>query len=131
MAATTAIVCEFGPAFVRGLAELGPFPAPGEDLSLELGLSIWLFESGIEAAEAHEVLRGARRAMLEVGGLDVGSEPVPFIGRSSESDLVLYAAYLDALLVRVADQCGRDVGEVAAEVVGRLRPHRVVPSVAC
>ena len=131
MAAVTAIVCEFGPAFVRGLAELGPFPAPGDDLSLELGLSIWLFESGIEVEEAHEVLRGARRAMLEVAGVDAGTEPAPFIGRSSESDLVLYAAYLDALLIRVAGECGRDVAEVAGEVVGRLRPHRVVPSVAC
>jgi hypothetical protein len=131
MAAATAIVSEFGPAFVRGLAELGPFPAPGDDLSLELGLSIWLFESGIAVDEAHEVLRGARRAMLVVAGVDADSEPVPFIGRASESDLVRYAAYLDALLVRVAGQCGRDVSEVAGEVVGKLRPHAVVPSVAC
>jgi hypothetical protein len=111
---------------VQGLAELGPFPAPGDDLSLELGLSIWLQESGAELEEAREAMFEVRGLVLEVAGLDPRTEPVPFVGRSLEADLVLLASYMDDLMVRaaLAAECSPEL--VAERVVARLRDGQLV-----
>ena len=65
-----------------GLAELGPVDPFAGDLTLELGLSVWLRRSGTSLLEARERLFEARRAILSVCGLDPATEPVPLVGRS-------------------------------------------------
>ena len=51
--------------------------------------------------------------MLEVAGLDPTTEPVPFVGRSRELDLVNLAAYMDNLLVRASRAAGCDTRVLA------------------
>ncbi len=126
MGTATAIPCEFGPAFVQGLAELGPFPAPGDDLSLELGLSIWLHESGAGLEDAVEAMFEVRELIIEVAGLDPRTEPVPLVGRSLAADLLMLASYMDDLLVRAARFADCDPEVLAAQVVERQGSRLVV-----
>jgi hypothetical protein len=103
---------------VQGLAELGPFPAPGDDLSLELGLSIWLHQSGTGVEDALGAMFEVRSLLIEVAGLDRASEPVPLVGRAEpEADLLTWACYLDALLVRASRASGVPPAELAQRVV--------------
>ena len=67
----------FGPALLGGLAELGPVEPFSGDLSLELGISVWLRTSGTSLIEARSSLLEIRRVILEVCGLDPATEPVP------------------------------------------------------
>ena len=77
----------FGPALLGGLAELGPVEPFSGDLSLELGISVWLRTSGTSLLEARSSLLEIRRVILEVCGLDPATEPVPLVGRSPRSDV--------------------------------------------
>ena len=110
----------FAPALLRGLATLGPVEPFSGDLSLELGLSVWLRRSGTSVLEAREALIGLRLVVLDACGLDLESEPTPLVGRSPRADVVTLAAYLAALLRRVAAAQGRRVPEVVAQVVAAL-----------
>ena len=110
----------FAPALLKGLATLGPVEPFSGDLSLELGLSVWLRRSGTSVLEAREALIGLRLVVLDACGLDLESEPTPLVGRSPRADVVTLAAYLAALLRRVAAAQGRRVPEVVAQVVAAL-----------
>jgi hypothetical protein len=131
MGTPTAIGCDFGPVLVQGLAELGPFPAPGADLSLELGVSVWLHQSGSDMEDARATMLKVRKVVLQVAGMDSTIEPIPFVGRSRELDLVNMAAYMDNLLIRASGAAGCETRALAERVIGLLRPEPVVPSVAC
>jgi hypothetical protein len=115
---------------ILGLADLGPFPAPGDDLSLELGLSAWLFRSESTLDEAIEAMFEVRTLVLEVAEMDAATEPVPFVGRSTELDLVNMAAYLDGLLARAAYLADISRRSLARQVALRLMPASVVASLA-
>ena len=70
----------FGPTVLVGLAELGPVDPTSGDLSLELGLSVWMRRSGISLEEARRALLALREHVIEACGLDPATEPVPFVG---------------------------------------------------
>jgi hypothetical protein len=98
------------PGFVRallgGLAELGPVDPFSGDLSLELGISVWLHRSGTSLLDARGTLLEIRRVILEVCELDLASEPVPLVGRSPRLDVVNLVAYIGDLLRRAAPAGG-------------------------
>jgi len=110
----------FAPALLRGLAELGPVDPFCGDLSLELGISVWLRTSRTSLLEARGVLLDVRLAVLEVCGLDRDSEPVPLVGRSPRLDVVNLVAYLGDLLRRAAAEAGWSVRAVAERVIAAL-----------
>ena len=112
--------CDFGPALLGGLAELGPVDPFSGDLSLELGLSVWLRRSGASLMEARERLLEARGAVLTVCGLDPATEPVPLVGRSPRADALTLAGYLGDLLRRGAAAAGWSVQQVAERAVTAL-----------
>jgi hypothetical protein len=111
---------DFGPALLSGLAQLGPVEPFSGDLSLELGLSVWLRTSGISLLQARRPLMEIRRVILEVCGLDPATEPVPLTGRSPRSDAINLVAYLSDLLRRAAAGSGRSVDTVVRAVVAVL-----------
>jgi len=92
----------FGSALLRGLAELGPVDPFSGDLSLELGVSLWLRTSGTPLLEARGRLLHLRELIIEVCGLDPATEPVPFVGRSPRNDVLNLVGYLGDLLRRAA-----------------------------
>ena len=110
----------FGPAILGGLADLGPVDPFSGDLSLELGVSVWLRRSGTSLVEACDRLFEARAAILEVCALDPGTEPVPLVGRSPRNDVVNLALYLGDLLRRAAAAAGLSVHVVAERAIAVL-----------
>ncbi|HWD56194.1 MAG TPA: hypothetical protein VG346_13795 [Acidimicrobiales bacterium] len=114
----------FGPALLRGLAELGPIEPFSEDLSLELGVSVWLRTSATPLLEARGRLLGLRDLIIEVCGLDGTTEPVPLVGRSARNDVLSLVGYVGDLLRRAAAGSGRTVPAVARLVIAALPPER-------
>jgi hypothetical protein len=110
----------FGPALLSGLAELGPVEPFSGDLSLELGISVWLWTSGTSLIAARSCLLEIRRVILEVCEFDPATEPVPLVGRSPRSDVVNLVGYISELLQRASAAMGRGVGAVVEAVVAEL-----------
>lgn len=109
----------FVPALLGGLAELGPVEPFSGDLTLELGISVWLRRSGTSLLEARGTLLEVREAILRVGGLDPSTEPVPLVGRSPRCDVVNLVVYVGGLLQRAAPRAG-GVQAVVEQVVGEM-----------
>src|SRR6185437_1802179 len=110
----------FGPALLCGLAELGPVDPFSGDLSLELGVSVWLRRSGTSLVDACAELLEARTAVLEASAMDPGTEPVPLVGRSPRLDVVNLALYVGDLLRRAAAAAGSSVQVVAERAIALL-----------
>ena len=110
----------FGPALLGGLAHLGPVEPFSGDLSLELGISVWLRTSGTSLLQARSSLLEIRQVILEVCALDPATEPVPLVGRSPRSDVVNLVGYISELLRRASAGTGRAVGAVVEAVVAEL-----------
>jgi hypothetical protein len=110
----------FGPALLSGLAELGPVEPFSGDLSLELGISLWLRRSGTSLIEARSSLLEIRHVILEVCDLDPTTEPFPMVGRSPRSDVVNLVGYISELLRRASAGLGRGVEAVVDAVVAEL-----------
>jgi hypothetical protein len=127
-ASTTTVHSGFPETALRGLVSLGRAGSSRADMTLELGLSIWMRQCGVDIDEASDELWNVRGILLEVASFDPRSEPVPFSGRSPELDLVNLAAYLSGLVHRVsaATQC---TPSVVAEWVTQIATG-VVPAPA-
>ena len=116
----TDIPSGFGPALLHGLAELGPVDLASGDLSLELGISIWLRRNETPLEEARHLLLDIRQQVLEASGLDAATEPVPLVGRSLRLDVVNLVAYVGDLLRRGAAAAGCAPRALAARVMAEL-----------
>jgi hypothetical protein len=110
----------FCPTVLVGLAELGPVDPTSGDLSLELGLSVWMRRSGLSLEEARRGLLGLREVMIEACGLDPATEPVPFVGRAPRLDVMNLIAYLGLLLRRGASAAGLSTRALAERVMAEL-----------
>jgi hypothetical protein len=110
----------FGPALLGGLAELGPVQPFSGDLSLELGISVWLRTSGTSLISARSALLAIRQVILEVCELDPATEPVPLVGRSPRSDVINLVGYISELLRRASAATGRGLAHVVEAVVAEL-----------
>jgi hypothetical protein len=110
----------FGTALLGGLAELGPVEPFSGDLSLELGISVWLRTSGTSLISARSALLAIRQVILEVCELDPATEPVPLVGRSPRSDVINLVGYISELLRRASAATGRGVGAIVEAVVAEL-----------
>ena len=113
----------FGSALLSGLADLGPVDPFSGDLSLELGVSLWLRTSGTPLLEARGRLLHIRELIIEAGGLDPATEPVPLLGRGPRSDVLNLVGYVGDLLRRAASVSGRPVQVVARSVIAGLPPE--------
>ncbi len=113
----------FGPALLSGLAELGPVEPFSGDLSLELGVSVWLRTSGTPLLEARGRLLHIRELIIEVCGLDPATEPVPLVGRSPRNDVLNLVGYVSELMRRAAAGSGHTVPAVARLVIAALPPE--------
>ncbi len=110
----------FGPALLSGLADLGPVEPFSGDLSLELGISVWLRTSGTSLLQARSALLEIRQVILEVCSLDPATEPIPLVGRSPRSDVVNLVGYISELLRRASAGLGRGVEAIVQAVVAEL-----------
>ncbi len=90
---------DFPTLVLRGLVDIGHYE---EELCLELGLSYWINHSDTRLDEAVPALLALRIALIRASGLDLGTEPVPFVGVNHRVDVLNLAAYLRGLIVRAA-----------------------------
>jgi len=102
------------------LAELGPVEPFSGDLSLELGISVWLRTSGTSLLQARSLLLEIRQVILEVCDLNPTTEPVPLVGRSPRSDVVNLVGYISELLRRASAVLDRGVEAIVQAVVAQL-----------
>jgi hypothetical protein len=94
-------------------------PADKKELSLELGLSVWMKRNGIAYDDCRAAMLAIRASLLEVAGMDAQTEPVPLYGRSPEIDLANFATYLADLFIRASEAVESDV----PVVIGRVGEH--------
>jgi hypothetical protein len=91
-------------------------PVEKTDLSLELGLSVWMARQGIADDDCRSAMMAIRAALLEVAGMDAETEPVPLYGHASAIDLANFAAYLTDLFIRASRAIDCELPLVAGRV---------------
>ena len=112
-------------AFARqaglGLAGLARGDLVEGNLTLLFALSAWLRLAGIGTVPACSSLLVLRRALVEVSGLDRGSEPVPLLARDSRAALASLAIYLHGLIERSATHAHTSTVTIVEEVLEILQ----------
>jgi hypothetical protein len=97
-------------------------PGPGEtDLCLELGLSLWMRETGTGLDDAGPAMLAMRSALVLASGMDMATEPIPLRGVDPRVDVLNLGAYLRQLMTRATACAQCD----AAVVVERALEHFV------
>lgn len=84
----------------RGLAELNDDDLRGNQLQLELEVSVWLRRSGAELSTAPRALLALRQALLEVSALEHDTEPVPIVIADTQLAVANLCVYLHGLVTR-------------------------------
>jgi len=90
------------------------------DLTIPLGLSAWIVRAAIGLPDAFDSLLRLRRAVLDVSGLDLRSEPVPLRVGDPRAALRSLGAYLFALVHRAAHHAGMTPLELAEATLQQL-----------
>jgi len=103
---------------VLGLATLRAEDLAPGNLTVPLGLSLWMRRGGIGVMRARTALLALRDTVLHVSGLDARTEPVPLVVADPGAASISLALYLYGLLDRAAGaMCSSrlDVAERALE----------------
>jgi hypothetical protein len=108
---------DFSTLVLRGLVEIGHYD---EELCLELGLSYWISGSEMRLDEAAAALLAMRIALIRASGLDLATEPVPFVGVNQRVDALNLAAYLRGLIVRAAVEATCSADAIVEQALGIL-----------
>jgi hypothetical protein len=116
---------DFARKVLRGVSTMES-SRPGEtDLCLELGLSIWMRQTGTDVDDAGPAMLAMRSALLVASGLDQATEPIPLCGVDSRLDVLNLGAYLRRLMARATGRAQCDVAVLVERVVEHLRRVRV------
>jgi hypothetical protein len=94
-------------------------PAQRKELTLELGLSVWMQRNDIAYDDCRAAMLAIRASLLEVSGMDAATEPVPLHGHSPEVDVANFAGYLADLFIRASEAVECEV----PQVMGRVSEH--------
>ena len=105
---------------LTGLAVLGPEDRTPGNLSLPLGLSLWIQRGGVGVNTACDVLLDLRTVLLSAAGLDARTEPVPLQLADPRAAAISIAVYVDGLLSRAARAAGTSRLEMAERAVALL-----------
>jgi len=104
----------------RGLAELPDDDLRGNQLNLELEVSVWLRRSGAELSTVPRALLALRRALLEVSALDCDSEPVPIVIGDTQQAVANLCVYLHGLIGRAASSIDLGRSELVEAALAHL-----------
>ncbi len=106
---------------MRGLADLEPADLTPGNLTVPLGLSLWMRRGRIRVETARDAMLELRAAVLHASGLDERTEPVPLLVADPVAAIISLAHYMDDLLRRAARMQAmsrQDVARRALELVG-------------
>jgi hypothetical protein len=90
------------------------------ELLVELGVSTSMRRNDSDLSSVRSALVQVRDALVEAGGLDAASEPVPMLGRSDRLDVLSLASCVCSLVKRAASSAGCSPEEIADRVCQRL-----------
>ena len=85
-----------------GLADLESEDLAPGNLSVSLGLSLWMRRGRVRVETARDAMLELRGALLEASGLDERTEPVPLLVSDPVAATINLAMYMDGLLERAA-----------------------------
>ena len=85
-----------------GLADLEPEDLSQGNLTVPLGLSLWMRRGRIRVETARDAMLKLRTALLRASGLDEKTEPVPLLVADPVAATISLALYMDGLLQRAA-----------------------------
>ncbi len=105
------------PEILRGLVEFGLGDPSGSEITLELGVSIWMRRSGADLEAVRAAMIRLRGALVEAGELDPATEPLPLLSPSDRRDVLTLVSYLGGLVGRAASSAGCMAGEIAESVI--------------
>jgi hypothetical protein len=111
---------DFAPVAARGIAVLAPEDLTRGNLTLELGLSLWMHRSGTDLGGVRADLLGVRAALLQASELDPTTEPVPLLAGEPRTAVLSLAIYLDGLVSRASRRCGLSRTEMVEAALARL-----------
>jgi hypothetical protein len=97
---------DFADLVLRGLAAMESARPATTDLCLELGLSVWIQQSGASLVEARPAMLAMRTALVQASGLTLATEPFPLGNVDLRVDVVNLARYLRTLIGRAAAHAG-------------------------
>ena len=111
------------PEILRGLVEFGLGEPSGSEITLELGVSIWMRRSGADLEAVRSAMIRLRGALVKAGNLDPATEPLPLLSPSDRRDVLTLVSYLCGLVGRAAVSAGclpRDMAACAARAISKL-----------
>jgi hypothetical protein len=102
------------------VADFKPDDLAHDALTVTFGLSTWMRRCSVGFEEAWEGVTMLRAALLEAGGLDRRTEPVPLRAADAKTAFVNMTVYLDGLASRAARAIGSDRLAILAHAVDLL-----------
>ena len=115
---------DFARMVLRGVSVIEP-SRPGEtDLCLELGLSLWMRQSGTAVDDAGSAMLAMRSAVLRASGMDQEMEPIPLCGIDPRIDVINLGGYLRRLMARVTARARCDAAVMVERALEHLRGGR-------
>jgi hypothetical protein len=106
-------VARFAHEAMLGLADLEPEDLAQGNLTVPLGLSLWMRRGGIGIEAARDAMFDLRAALLDASGLDERTEPVPLVVADPVAATISLAVYVDDLLQRAARTAATSRAEMA------------------
>jgi hypothetical protein len=100
-----------------GLADLEPEDVTHGNLTIPLGLSLWMRRGRIRVETARDAMLELRAALLRASGLDERTEPVPLLVADPVAATISLALYMDGLLQRAARMTARSRVDIAAHAL--------------
>jgi len=85
-----------------GLADLEPEDLGHGNLTVPLGLSLWMRRGRVRVETARDAMLELRAAVLRASELDERTEPVPLLLADPVAATISLALYMDGLLQRAA-----------------------------
>jgi hypothetical protein len=95
-------------------------PHVKKELSLELGLSVWMKRNDIAYDDCRAAMLAIRASLLEVAKMDAQTEPIPLYGHSPEVDVMNFATYLAELFIRASAAVECDLPHIVGQVSEHL-----------
>jgi hypothetical protein len=106
---------------VRGLVTLEPDDFPPANMTLELGLTLWMTRARSDLPAVRRSLFELRQALLEASVLEEKSEPIPLMAGDERKAVLSLAVYVWGLLQRAARSVESPAVALAEEVLAQLR----------
>jgi hypothetical protein len=110
-------VGRFAHEAMLGLADLGPEDLAHGNLTIPLGLSLWMRRGRIRVETARDAMLELRAALLRASGLDERTEPVPLLVVDPVAATISLAVYMDGLLQRAARATERSRVDIATRAL--------------